>query len=113
MTISSHPLSAGRQQLKSADRVSPLNVRKEPAMSDEFEPIRLEGPKVGQIHEIATVTAALGFLYSLWPRATGEKRAAAEQACRQALAGDITPEEARKVFYHAALEAGILEQGKG
>jgi hypothetical protein len=52
----------------------------------------------------------LGFLYSLWPSHTVEQKAAAEEACHKALAGDISAEQARQVFYEAAVEADILEK---
>lgn len=81
-------------------------------MTDKFTPIRLRGLRSEEVHEIDSCTSAIGFMYSLWPRKTGEKRASAEQACRQALAGDITPDEARLAFYEAALEADILDQPK-
>jgi hypothetical protein len=79
-------------------------------MSDQFQPIRLEGPKQDEIHEITSVKEALGFLYSLWPGHTGEQKAAAEEACQRALTGDISVEQARQVFYDAAVEADILEK---
>lgn len=78
-------------------------------MSNKFAPLRLRGLKAGEIHEIDSVTGAVGFLYSLWPRSGGDQRALAEQACRQALAGDISPEAAREAFFKAALEADIIE----
>lgn len=78
-------------------------------MSEEFAPIRLEGPRPDEIHVIDTLADALGFLYGLWPGET-PKRALAEQACMEALAGAIEPAAARQAFYEAALEAGLLAE---
>lgn len=78
-------------------------------MSEEFAPVRVEGPSPSEIHVIDTVADALGFLYSLWPGET-PKRALAEQACVEALAGRITPATARQIFYDAAEDAGILAE---
>ncbi|MET3649064.1 DUF982 domain-containing protein [Phyllobacterium ifriqiyense] len=78
-------------------------------MSDKFAPIYLKDPRLDHAHEITSVTEALGYIHGLWPRHPNSKRETAEQICRQALAGDISTEEARELIYQTAMEADLLE----
>jgi hypothetical protein len=69
----------------------------------------IETRRIGQLRNVGSVTEAAECLVaSDWPRPHGAQHRAASRACLRALAGEISPEAARRAFMEAAREAGIL-----
>jgi Protein of unknown function (DUF982) len=62
----------------------------------------------GMTHNVSNVQAAAEVLLQ-WPK-RGPKWALAMRACMGALAGEVTPQEARRVFRLAAKEEGMLRE---
>jgi Protein of unknown function (DUF982) len=65
----------------------------------------LETRRIGQLRNVGSVTEAAECLVaSDWPRPHGPQHRAASRA----LAGEISPEAARRAFIEAAREAGVF-----
>lgn len=59
------------------------------------------------IRRVSCVELAAEVLAKYWPKNCGEKYAAAQQACLEAGAGQLDPDEVRRAFIDAAKEASI------
>jgi Protein of unknown function (DUF982) len=69
----------------------------------------IETRRIGQLRNVGSVTEAAECLVaSDWPRPHGPQHRAASRACLRVLAGEISPEAARRAFIEAAREAGIF-----
>ncbi|WP_181872355.1 DUF982 domain-containing protein [Phyllobacterium bourgognense] len=59
------------------------------------------------IRRVSCVESAAEVLAKYWPKNCGEKYATAQQACLEAGAGRLHPDEVRRAFIDAAKEASI------
>jgi len=74
------------------------------------EPVTLRLGSSGE-RKVATVWEALECMYQQWPiRARDHSWRVAFQACRDALDGWRTPQNAQKAFLKAARQAGLIPQ---
>ncbi|WEA24052.1 DUF982 domain-containing protein [Rhizobium binxianense] len=73
----------------------------------EFCPLMLvvSGPEKYKL--VASLWEAANMLMACWPIDDGEEYLTAVMACRDAIRGDISAEDAREALIRAAKEAGI------
>lgn len=70
-------------------------------------PIHVEDPDTGREATIGNTEQAKDVLDHAWPAYHGSRYERAERACEEALAGQATPEDARRAFIAAAVEAHL------
>lgn len=63
--------------------------------------------ETGTRQTVGTVGEAQQVLHRNWPDTSGSRYRLAEAACKEALHGDVEPNEARKAFIAAAIEAHL------
>ena len=74
-----------------------------------FEPLTIEGRKLGKFRTVSSVTQAYEVLLSEWDgRKQGPACLRAKMACQAAIEGTQSEAEARRAFLDAAAEANIL-----
>jgi hypothetical protein len=71
-------------------------------------PILVQADSAGGTFEIADIQTCNDFLLRRWPGKRGDKHRAALQACMDTASGKKLASNARKAFWAAAREAGIL-----
>ncbi|MEK1851369.1 MAG: DUF982 domain-containing protein [Phyllobacterium sp.] len=74
----------------------------------DFLAVTIELDKSSELRNVSSVTEAADVLLMQWPRQKGKKLFVARQACRDALEGKGTVDDARAAFVAAAKEANIL-----
>jgi len=76
-------------------------------ITDEFTPLMLvvSGPEKYKL--VATLWDAAQLLTACWPIDDGDEYLIAIRACRDAIHGDISAEDAREALIRAADDAGI------
>ena len=63
--------------------------------------------ETGLRRTVKTVGEAQAVLHGNWPDTSGSRYRLAETACEEALHGEVEPNEARKAFIAAAIEAHL------
>jgi len=70
-------------------------------------PIHVEDPDTGRETTVTDTRQAKDILYHSWPAYHGSQFERAEHTCEEALAGHTSPDEARRAFIDAAVEAHL------
>lgn len=80
---------------------------KHKAIESWTAPIHIEDPDTGQEATVGNTEQAKDILDHAWPAYHGSQFERAEHACEEALTGQASPEEARRAFIAAAVEAHL------